>query len=125
MIVTDGGFRPDGTFVQWPTHDPERLAEAFRRAVLRLFVRRELFEPDQAEAMLQWPHSGFHVHDAVWVAEEDRPFALRLARYCARNPVALERLTYEAATAQVTYRSDKTEGPTAGSETVDALEFLL
>ena len=24
----------------------------------------------------------------------------------------------------ITYRSDKTEGPTAGSETVDALEFL-
>jgi hypothetical protein len=64
MIVTDGGVRPDGTFVHWPTHDPERLAEAFRRAVLRLFVRRELFEPDQAETVLQWPHSGFHVHDA-------------------------------------------------------------
>ena len=64
----------------------------------------------------------------MWVAEEDRPFALRLAHYCARNPVALERLTDEAATAEVTarvtYRSDKTEGPTAGSETLDALEFL-
>ena|ERR1035437_1287924 len=80
-------------------HDPGRLAEAFRRVVLRLFVRKELFEAEQAEAMLQWPHSGFHVHDAVWVAGEDRPFALRLARYCARNPVALERLTSEAATA--------------------------
>ena len=65
-----------------------------------------------------------NMHDAVWVAEDDRPFALRLARYCARNPVALERLTSEAATAQVTYRWDKAEGPTAGSETVDALEFL-
>jgi len=63
-------------------------------------------------------------HDSVWVAEEDRPFALRLARYCARNPVALERLRYDAASAQVTYRSDKAEGPTAGDETVDALEFL-
>ena len=62
--------------------------------------------------------------DRVWVGEKDRPFAHRLARYCARNPVALERLRYDAATAQVTYRSDKTEGPTAGSETLDALEFL-
>ena len=66
--------------------------------------------------MLQWPHSGFHAHDSVWVAEDDRPFALRLARYRARNPVALEQLAYEAASARVTYRSDKTEGPTAGSE---------
>ena len=42
-----------------------------------------------------WPHSGFDVHTAVWVSEDDRTFATQLARYCARNPVALERLTYE------------------------------
>jgi len=37
--VTDGGFRPDGNFVAWPVHDTARLTEAFRRAVLRRFVR--------------------------------------------------------------------------------------
>ena len=42
----------------------------------------------------------------------------------ARNPVALERLTYDRAAKAVTYRSDKSEGPTAGTETVDPLEFL-
>ncbi len=51
-------------------------------------------------------------------------FALRLARYCARNPVALERLAYEPAANRVTYRSDKLDGPTAGAETLDPLEFL-
>jgi hypothetical protein len=124
LLVTDGGFRPDGTFVTWPAHDTARLTEAFRRAVLRLFVRRELFDEDQAAGMLTWPHSGFHVHTAVWVPEDDRAFATRLARYCARNPVALERLTYDRAVKSVTYRSDKSEGPTAGTETVDPLEFL-
>ncbi|MBA4071474.1 MAG: hypothetical protein C0497_06515 [Gemmatimonas sp.] len=34
---------------------------------------------------------------AVWVPEDDRVFATRLARYCARNPVALERLTDDRA----------------------------
>ena len=101
-----------------------RLTEAFRRAVLRLFVRRALFDADQAAGMLTWPHSGFHVHTAVWVPEDDRAFATRLARYCARNPVALERLTYDRTVQAVTYRSDKSEGPTAGTETVDPLEFL-
>ena len=48
----------------------------------------------------------------------------RLARYCARNPVALERLTYNRAATTVTYRSDKSEGPTAGTETADPLAFL-
>jgi hypothetical protein len=74
--------------------------------------------------MLTWPHSGFHVHTAVWVAEDDRAFATRLARYCARNPVALERLTYDRVAKAVTYRSDKADGPTAGTETADPLEFL-
>lgn len=65
LVVTDGGFRPDGTFVRWPGwpgHDTAPLTEAFRRAVLRLFVRGGLFEEDQAAGMLQWPHSGSHVH---------------------------------------------------------------
>jgi hypothetical protein len=95
LLVTGGGFRPDGTFVSWPVHDTARLTEAFRRAVLRLFVRLELFDEDQAAGMLTWPHSGFQVHTAVWVPVDDRAFATRLARYCARNPVALERLTYD------------------------------
>lgn len=124
LLVTDGGFRPDGTFVSWPVHETARLTEAFRRAVLRLFVRLELFDEEQAAGMLTWPHSGFHVHTAVWVPEDDRAFATRLARYCARNPVALERLTYDRAARAVTYRSDKSDGPTAGTETADPLEFL-
>ena len=56
--------------------------------------------------------------------EDDRAFATRLARYCARNPVALERLTYNRTAKVVTYRSDKSEGPTAGTETADPLVFL-
>jgi hypothetical protein len=40
------------------------------------------------------------------------------------NPVALERMTSDPLIEQVTYRSDKAEGPTAGTERVDPLEFL-
>jgi hypothetical protein len=68
---------------------------AFRRTVLRRFVSLDLFDEDQAAGMLTWPHSGFHVHTAVWVSEDDRAFATRLARCCARNPVALERVMYD------------------------------
>ncbi len=60
-------------------------------------VRRELMDVETAHSMLAWPHSGFHVHDGVWVAAADREFAVRLARYCARNPVALSRLEYQSA----------------------------
>ncbi len=63
-----------------PLHDVTTLTEAFRRAVLRPFVRRELMDVETAQGMLAWPHSGFHVHDGVWVAADDREFAVRLAR---------------------------------------------
>ncbi len=54
------------------------------------------------------------MHDGVWVAADDHEFAVRLARYCARNPVALSRLEYQSDNATVTYHSDKPTGPTAG-----------
>ncbi|MFN9101082.1 MAG: transposase [Gemmatimonadaceae bacterium] len=56
--------------------------------------------------------------------EDERAFATRVARYWARNPVALARVTYDRAATAVTDRSDKADGPTAGPETVDPLEFL-
>ena len=62
--------RPELLFVAWPAHDIARLTEAFRRAVLRLFLRLHLFDEDQAAGMLTWPHSGFHVHTAVGVPED-------------------------------------------------------
>ena len=74
--------------------------------------------------MPAWPHSGFHLHTAVFVPDDDHAFATRLARYCARNRVALERLTNDRTVKSVAYRSAKSEGPTAGTESVDPLEFL-
>jgi len=128
-VVTDGGFRPDGSFVPMPVHAPEVLTEAFRRGVLKLFVDRELFEPEVAESMLGWMHSGFSVDDSVWLDQDDTPSHLRLARYCARNPVSVERLEYRADAdagegGEVTYTSDKAAGPTAGCHTFDPLEFI-
>jgi hypothetical protein len=92
--------------------------------VLKMFVKRELMDIETAQSMLAWPNSGFHVHDAVWAAAEDKEFTVRLARYCARNPIALGRMEYDEQHSAVTYHSDKPSGPTAGSETTDALEFL-
>ena len=76
------------SFVHLPLHDVEALTEAFRRAVLKMFVERELMDIDTAQDMLNRPRSGFHTHDRVWAAAEDKEFTVRLARYCARNPIA-------------------------------------
>ena len=123
-LVTDDGFRPDGTFVPLPFHTLNVLTEAFRRAVLRLFADRDLFEPEVAQSMLAWMHSGFSVDDSVWLDQDDAPANRRLARYCARNPVSLDRMAYDADAGTVTYSSDKSSGPTAGCHTFDALDFV-
>ena len=126
-LVTDGGFRPDGSFVPLSVHAADVLTEAFRRAVLKLFVDRELFEPEVAQSMLGWLHAGFSVDDSVWLDQDDTASHLRLARYCARNPVSLERLEYRAdagEVGEVIYTSDKAAGPTAGCHTFDPLEFI-
>ncbi len=92
--------------------------------MLKLFVERELFEPEVAEGMLDWLHSGFSVHDGVWLDQDDAAAHERLARYCARCPVALDRLEYDAESGTVTYTSDKRDGPTAGRHTFEAAAFI-
>jgi len=105
-------------------HDPVVLTEAFRRAVLAAFVREGLFTPETADSMLVWPHSGFHVHHHVRIEADDAEGRAHLARYAARAPVALSRMTYDAEEGVVRIVSDKTEGPTAGTHVFEPLEFL-
>jgi hypothetical protein len=61
-LVTDGVFHPDGSFVSASFLPPVDISELFRRIVLNAFVERNLISQAQAENMLSWPHSGFHVH---------------------------------------------------------------
>ncbi len=73
--------------------------------------------------MLAWLYAGFSVHDGVWLDEDDAAAHERLAR-CARCPVSMERLDYDAETGTVTYASDNPDGPTAGRHTFPATAFI-
>ena len=123
MLYATNVPRPT-TFLQLPAHPVDVLSEAFRRHVLKLFVERELFEPEVADNMLDWLNSGFSVHDGVWLDHDDAAAHERLARTCARCPVSLERLEYDAETGTVTYTSDKADGPTAGRHTFEVTDFI-
>jgi hypothetical protein len=68
VVVSDGAFRRDGTFVASPAHDAGVLGEAWRRAVLSLFVREGWFDEAAAASMLAWPHSGFGAHVGAAIA---------------------------------------------------------
>ena len=62
LVLTDGAFRRDGSFVTQWSHDAVVLAEAWRRAVLAMFVREGWLEEEAAASMLGWPHSGFSAY---------------------------------------------------------------
>ena len=73
--------------------DAEALARTVQLRVLRWFARRGLLDPSAAADMRTWQGTGgFSVDGSVRIEGEDRAGLERLVRYCARGPLALERL---------------------------------
>jgi len=55
--------------------------------------------------MLAWRHGGFSAHNDVRVAAEDAEGRKKFAGYMLRAPMSLQKMTYDAATGTVIYRS--------------------
>ena len=99
-VVIDGVFESATTggimFTAATGLEANAIAEVqaqVRRRLLRGFVRRGLLPRDDAQAMAQWQHGGgFSVDGSVRIEAEDRAGRERLLRYCARPPLALDRL---------------------------------
>ena len=73
--------------------DAEALARTVQLRVLRWFRRRGLLDPSTVADMRTWQGTGgFSVDASVRIEREDRAGLARLVRYCARGPLALERL---------------------------------
>ena len=81
------------------------LTEGFRRAVLAFLVREHALSEDLRSRMLGWRYSGFSVHNQVRIAAEDAEARKKLAGYMLRAPMSLEKMTYDAQTGSVIYRS--------------------
>jgi len=79
------------------------IAELFRREVLFTFVEKELITESVVENIISWPHSEFHVHLGPVIRGDDKEQLRVTARYGARAPLALKRLTYNREKEQVSY----------------------
>lgn len=60
-LILEGGLDENNNFIPVAVKDTANLAEAFRRAVVQLFVKKELLNIDFARQFLNWKHSGFSV----------------------------------------------------------------
>jgi hypothetical protein len=123
-ISTNGILLPDGTFISTPFFPPVDIAELFRRLLLRAFLERELITESVAENMLSWPHSGFHVHLGPVIHEDERELLETTARYCARAPLALSRLTYDRQAQTVSYAYTTTYDNTQATESITPQELI-
>jgi hypothetical protein len=123
-LVANGVFMPDGSFVASSFLPPVDIAELFRRVVLRAFVEKELISESVAENMLAWPHSGFHVHLGPLIGEDEGELLGRTARYCARAPLSLSRLTYDRDIQMITYAYTNPFDNTEATERITPLELI-
>ena len=105
VLAADGAFLPDGTFVPLPPVPEALLTEGFRRAVLAFLVREHAPSEDLGSRMLGWRYSGFSVHNHVRIEAEDTEGRKKLAGYMLRAPMSLAKMTYDAASGSVIYRS--------------------
>jgi len=55
--------------------------------------------------LLGWRRSGFSVHNEVRVAQDDAAGRTKLAGYMLRAPLSLAKMSYDAASGTVIYRS--------------------
>ena len=106
VLAADGVFGAEGRFIALPAVPEALLAEGFRRAVLAFLTANDAISEELCAKMLGWRHcGGFSAHNQVRVATEDREGRMKLAGYMIRAPMSLEKMTYDAATGTVIYRS--------------------
>ncbi len=105
MLATDRAFLADGSFVPLPPVPEAALEERFRGAVLAFLAEAGAISQALRSKLLGWLHSGFSVHNPVRVDERDAEGRGQLARYMLRAPLSLEKMTYDAPSGTVLYRS--------------------
>ena len=107
-----------------PPLPEDTLTEALRHRALDYLCDEAGFDPDLAQRMRQWQHSGFSVHNQIRVKASDTEGRKQLARYMIRNPFALEKMTYDDKTGMVIYRSKFHASIKRNYQLLPALQWL-
>ena len=119
FLVTEGGVDQAGVFHKISRIDDSRLAELFAREVLDLLVGKELLNPEWAQRLLSWHHTGFNVPSRV--RAKTKTEAERVGKYMIRPLLSLERLSLDEREGRVCYRYGKEAKEVEG---MDYLEFI-
>ena len=126
-IVSRGGWTRGGKWIPVAFVDEASAELLFRHKVMRLLQDEGLLSDERTELLLSWRHTGFSVHNRVYVEPEDQAAVERLARYIMRPPISLERMAWDGA-GEVCYRKKRRHDTAARQrgeeESFDTREFL-
>ena len=90
-LVADGVFYPSGSFRVLPPIPEDVLPKGLRHRLLEFLCNEAGFDPELAQRMRKWQHSGFSVHNQIRVKANDAEGRKQLARYMIRNPLPWRR----------------------------------
>ena len=124
VLAADGAFLPNGRFVALPRVPASLLAEGFRCAVLDFLVKNGALSKELRARMLAWRHGGFSAHNEVSVGAGDAEGRKKLAGYMLRAPMSLQKMTYDAASGTVIYRSKMHAGLKRNFQVMPGAEWL-
>jgi hypothetical protein len=106
VLLADGLFQENGIFYVMPKINTKPLAELFRANVLKMLKKEGKIDDELIAKLLTWKHnSGFSVHNGVRLARDDENGRESLAQYIIRNPFSVKKITYNAASGTVIYKS--------------------
>jgi hypothetical protein len=109
-----------------PVEDLAPTIELFRHRFLHALREAKLISPGKLADLLAWKHSGFHIHDGgeKTVAAHDSAGRKRLAEYLLRHPFSLQKITWNASTQTVIYRSKRHHNTKRNFEIFKAPDFI-
>ena len=80
-IIMEGGIDKNNGFYHVKIKDITELTETFRKAVIKLFVDKELLNKDFAIQLLNWTNSGFSIDNSVFLFPRDNKARESLCQY--------------------------------------------
>ena len=102
-IVLEGGFDRYDRFFFIPLGANEALAELWRCKVVALFLDKGLLNPNFAQTLLKWRHSGFSIDSGTRIYDEDARRSL--SQYIVRAPLSLRMIEWDQEQDTVTWKA--------------------
>jgi hypothetical protein len=92
--------------------------------VLEFLAENDAISERLRSRLLGWRYSGFSAHNQVRVGREDAGGRKKLAGYMLRAPMSLEKMSYDAETGTVIYRSKMHAGLKRNFQVMPGAEWL-